>query len=201
MGSKSSTSPASPAGAFIIPHHHNQQSHVSDSTTGFGLNLSSRDDFTVNGLGNKAAASAARVTGGDGSTVTVTGASPPGGTSNNITNPCSSFLHEMMMMNSSSNLHAGFEEGGSSFDEESFRSFHATLGNFSSTTRSSNSATANEGGGGISTTTTNDGMMTTRDFLGLRPLSQSDILSMAGLSNCINTDNNNNQTTEKSWQV
>ncbi|KAL9157026.1 hypothetical protein ABFS82_09G118500 [Erythranthe guttata] len=218
MGSKSSTTPASPAGAFIIPHHHNQQGHVtasaghdSDSTTGFGLNLSSRDDFTLNGLGNKAAASAARVTGGDGSTVTVTGASPPGGTNINITNnACSSFLHEMMMMNSSSNLHAGFEEGGSSFDEESFRSFHATLGNFSST-RSSNSATANEGGGGIGTT--NDGMMTTRDFLGLRPLSQSDILSMAGLSNCINTDNNSNhaacinvdrdqnQTTEKSWQV
>ncbi|KAI3455568.1 hypothetical protein Pfo_012231 [Paulownia fortunei] len=191
MGAKSSSQCPSPAGVFIRPH----QAHVSagdsghSGTTGFGLNLSSRDEF-INGLasyGNKAAP----VTGGS----TGTGASA-GGTSN--PSPPASLLHDMMMNN------PGFE--GSTFEDMSFGgilnhpskkdqeslNFHATLDQFSSRNITNG---GNEGGGG-----NNDGM--TRDFLGLRPLSQSDILSIAGLSNCMNnnTCNEHQNQTQKSWQ-
>ncbi|KAK6125041.1 hypothetical protein DH2020_041219 [Rehmannia glutinosa] len=178
MGAKSSTTPSpSPAGVFIRPHHQSS-AHVS---AGFGLNLSSRDEF-INGLasyGNKAAT----VTGGG-----TTGPGPAGGTNN----PSSLLIHDMMMGN------PGFE--GSDFedmtfggilnhasnkkDQEERLNFDAALDQFSSRNG------GNEGGGIIS-----DGM--TRDFLGLRPLSQSDIMSIAGLSNCMN---NNAEQTHKSWQ-
>jgi beta-galactosidase len=54
--------------------------------------------------------------------------------------------------------------------------------------------TRNDNGGGSSGG--NEGM--TRDFLGLRPLSHSDILSMAGLSNCVNTSHE--QQIHKPWK-
>lgn len=207
MGAKSSTasSSSSPAGVFIRPHH--AAGHVSaagdDSAAaagetvaaGFGLNLSSRDQF-INGLAsfgnNKAAANGV---GG-------------GTTSNNNPNQ-SSLLHQMMINN---NHHSVFE--GSSFEdmsfagilnqsnhssskrsdqEESLMNFHAALDQFSSRNSGIN--------GGENSSNDQDGMMT-RDFLGLRPLSQSDIMSIAGLSNCINNNNNNtsNQSHNKSWQ-
>ncbi|WJX92108.1 hypothetical protein P8452_73793 [Trifolium repens] len=53
---------------------------------------------------------------------------------------------------------------------------------------------ADEGGGGGGG---NEGL--TRDFLGLRPLSHSDILSIAGIGNCMN-DESQNQSQKPSWQ-
>lgn len=177
MGAKSSSTP-SPAGVFSRPHH----AHVSageSGTAGFGLKLSSRDQF-INGLapfGNKAA------TATGGGTTCTTNASP------------SLLLHDMMINN------PGFHHQGSTFEDdlsfagilnsssssskkvEESLDFHATLNHFSSS----------NGGN-------DDGM--TRDFLGLRPLSQSDILSFAGLSNCMNTSscNEHQSQTERSWQ-
>lgn len=77
----------------------------------------------------------------------------------------SSLLQDMISMSSAS----GF--AGSSFDD--------TFGGMLSAKK--------DGGGG------NEGM--TRDFLGLRPLSESDILSIAGLSSHVNNQNQN----QKSW--
>ncbi|KAK4427346.1 protein indeterminate-domain 7 [Sesamum alatum] len=200
MGAKSSSQCPSPAGMFIRPH----QAHVSagdsahSATTGnFGLNLSSSRDEFINGLasyGNKAAAAAAAapVTGG----AAVSAAS--GGTSNDPHHH-PSLLHDMMINN------PGFDQG-SSFEDMGFAgilinhhpskkdhqdlSFHATFDQFSTTNH-----TRNEGG------INGEGM--TRDFLGLRPLSQSDILSIAGLSNCMNNNACNHEDqnqTQKSWQ-
>ncbi|KAH6793222.1 hypothetical protein C2S52_003699 [Perilla frutescens var. hirtella] len=196
MGAKSSTTPPSPspspspspAGVFSRPHH----AHVSageSGTAGFGLKLSSRDQF-INGLapfGNKAAT----ITGGGGTTCTTTNHPSP-----------SLLLHDIMINNPAAfdHHHGSTFEDDLSFagilnnsnsspstakkvDEESL-DFHATLHHFSSTRNNSN----------------DDGM--TRDFLGLRPLSQSDILSFAGLSNCMNSTscNEHQSHTERSWQ-
>ncbi|CAI8608001.1 unnamed protein product [Vicia faba] len=56
----------------------------------------------------------------------------------------------------------------------------------------SKTTTSDDGGGGG-----NEGL--TRDFLGLRPLSHSDILSMAGIGNCMN-DDEQNQSQKPLWQ-
>lgn len=81
----------------------------------------------------------------------------------------SSFLQDMISISSAS----GF--AGSSFDD--------TFGGMLS---SKKDGSGGGGGGG------NEGM--TRDFLGLRPLSESDILSIAGLSNHVSNQN------QKSWR-
>lgn len=189
MGAKSSS--PSPAGEFSSsrPHHaHVPPPAGEPGTAGFGLKLSSRDHF-INALAPFASGKAANVTGGD----------PP---------PSSSFFHDMMVSASSAFDH---HHGSSTFEDElSFASimnnnnnngssssakkveesldFDATLNHFSS--RSSSN-----GGNG-------DGL--TRDFLGLRPLSQSDILSFAGLSSCMNNNtsncNENQNQSERSWQ-
>ncbi|KAE9467927.1 hypothetical protein C3L33_00162, partial [Rhododendron williamsianum] len=91
-----------------------------------------------------------------------------GGAGGGAAAPSSSFLQDMISISSAS----GF--AGSSFDD--------TFGGMLSSKKDGS------GGGG------NEGM--TRDFLGLRPLSESDILSIAGLSNHVS---NQNQT-QKSWQ-
>ncbi|XP_058743518.1 protein indeterminate-domain 11-like [Vicia villosa] len=57
--------------------------------------------------------------------------------------------------------------------------------------------TAGDDGGGGGGGGGNDGL--TRDFLGLRPLSHSDILSMAGIGNCMN-DEQQNQSQKPLWQ-
>ncbi|PIN04036.1 hypothetical protein CDL12_23433 [Handroanthus impetiginosus] len=184
MGAKSST--PSPAGMFIRPHQ--AVAHVSAGssdcgTTGFGLNLSSRDEF-IKGLasyGNKAAT----VTGGSTETG---GASSAGGTINPP--PSSSLFHQMMMNNPGFDQASSFDDMGFG-DQESLDNFHATLDQFSR-----KNAGKNENGGG--NCNHNEGM--TRDFLGLRPLSQSEI---AGLSNCMNNNGANevqNHTVQKSWQ-
>lgn len=181
MGAKSSSQCPSPSGVFSRAH----QGHVSPAhQSGFGLNLSSRDEF-INGW-NKAAASAAAAAN---ATVTV------GSTTSNITTttPAPSLLQDMLM---SSNY-----EQDSTFEDMSFGAFlnnaspkkgqesldfHATLGHFSR--RNSNGG--NEGN--------DDGM--TRDFLGLRPLSQSDIMSIAGLSSCMTGNSCNENQNQRSWQ-
>ncbi|CAL5200011.1 unnamed protein product [Lathyrus oleraceus] len=60
--------------------------------------------------------------------------------------------------------------------------------------------TAIDDGGGGTVAGGNDAF--TRDFLGLRPLSDSDILSIAGMGNCMDSSNSHNQQnqTQKPWQ-
>lgn len=152
------------------------------STTGnFGLNLSSREDLAsgtfVNGLasyGSKAADSAAD------------GTPPP---------PSPSFLQDLMMNPlSSTSATTGFE--GSAFED--------ALGGILNPKKTSNISLMrtenNEGGGNAAGG--KDGM--TRDFLGLRPLTQSDIFNIAGLGNCINTTSTSSEhhqnIPQKSWQ-
>lgn len=161
---------------LMRPHHHQEQAHVSSNssnnsvnTTGFGLNLSLHEELSagwsfVDGLqasfGNKA------------------GVAVPSGntTAGSSSAPSGALLQEMMNSLSSS---SGFE-GNSSFEDpfvsgvlndKKGRNFHDSL----------SKATTNENGGG----TTGEGL--TRDFLGLRAFSHSDILSMAGLGNCVNS--------------
>ncbi|KAL8458571.1 hypothetical protein ACS0TY_036187 [Phlomoides rotata] len=176
MGAKSSSPCPSPAGVFSRAH----QGHVSAAEqSGFGS--SSRDEFlTV--YGNKAA------------TVTVGGGATTGGTTN--TTPPPSLLQDMFMSNFQDSTFEDMSFGAilnsnsSSKKVQENLDFHATIGQFSR--RSSSSNGGNEGN--------DDGM--TRDFLGLRPLSQSDIMSIAGLSNCMNSNscNENQNQNQRSWQ-
>ncbi|KAL6568262.1 hypothetical protein OROHE_003946 [Orobanche hederae] len=217
MGAKSS--PPSPACCvFSRPHHHQvHQPHVS---AGFGLNLSSRDGF-INGLSssygnNKAAAAAAppaAVAGG--STTTVTAGGTTGRSSNNYPHQSSSLFHDMMINNPGTFDHGGDHESSSAFadmtfggilsqassskkydhqddeDDQESLDFHAALDQFSRR-RSNHHHHHHHHDGNIEGCGINDGMMT-RDFLGLRALSQSDIMSIACLGNCTNcTDDNNN---------
>ncbi|KAL2516361.1 protein indeterminate-domain 11-like [Forsythia ovata] len=188
MGAK--TSPCqSPAAMLIRPH----QDHVSaadsghSTTTGFGLNLSSREKMAsgfINGLalyGNKAAVKGNTETG-----------APTGDSTSGPPPPTTSLLHDMMMNNPHPLSSTGFE--GSTFEDafggilnslKKDENFHATHNQFS----------RNEGGNGVGI----DG--TTRDFLGLRPISHSEILSFTGLDhNCINTSYEDRNENPKSWQ-
>lgn len=193
--SKACTSSPSPT-MIVRPHHH--QGHVSavsgtstKCTTGnFGLNLSSRDETTASGLvhglptfGNKAAGSGS----GSGS------GAPP-----------ASLFQDMMVSLSSA---TGFD--GSSF-EDAFGGMlnnskkldaHDIISPFHGMSdhdhdhdqaQAQVQAQASTGNGG------NDGM--TRDFLGLRALSHSDIMNIAGLGNCMNTHDHNLNQTQKPWQ-
>ncbi|KAI4329148.1 hypothetical protein L6164_021443 [Bauhinia variegata] len=190
MGATMSKTGSSPA---MIRTH--QQAHVSadpannsTSSGNFALNLSSREDqMTTNAgfghdlapFGNKAASSAATTRTGAPSGV------PP------------SLLHDVVSSFSSA---SGFE--GTSF-EDAFggilnakttkdANFNDTLPKTTTTARLGSAA--DDGGGG------NEGL--TRDFLGLRPLSHSDILSIAGIGNCMTTSTSHDQQnqSEKPWQ-
>ncbi|KAK9755955.1 hypothetical protein RND81_01G062300 [Saponaria officinalis] len=97
--------------------------------------------------------------------------------------PSSSFIQEMMIVNSLS----------SSYDDE-FVIEGMGMKNQSSAFRQT---PGGHGGGG-------DGM--TRDFLGLKPLTENDIFTLAGLGNCMTSNNNTTSThhqqeTHKSWQT
>ncbi|KAL8522546.1 hypothetical protein ACS0TY_012630 [Phlomoides rotata] len=125
--------------------------------TASSFGSSSRDEF-IHSLSSygNKAAGAAAATGGS----TETGA-PLGGSSSNA------LVHEMMMMNNGVFETSTFDEdmapyGNAKRDDED-RSFSATVGQFSK-----------------------EGENMTRDFLGLRPLSQSEILSISGFDDCIN---------------
>ncbi|KAL1538177.1 protein indeterminate-domain 11-like [Salvia divinorum] len=174
MGSKSSG-----------PHHAHVPAGETPTTAGFGLKLASRDDQFINGLapfGNKAAAPS----------------SPP---------PSHSMLHDMMMISTSGFDHHHHDHQESAFEDDDL-SFAGILNNNNNSSSSSSKrvdesldfdATLNQFGAS-NAGNHDDGM--TRDFLGLRPLSQSDILSFAGLSNCITTTScGEHQTqTQRSWQ-
>lgn len=101
-----------------------------------------------------------------------------------------SLLHDMM--NSLSSGTAGFE--GTSFED----AFGGILGN----SKSNKDGTADENGGGHG----GGGEGLTRDFLGLRALSHSDMLNIAGLGNCVTTNttstrDSQNQVPQKpNWQ-
>lgn len=213
------------------PHHHHQgQGHVSDTNSNtttttaglFGLNLSSRDhqqelmasstglvvNHGLSPFGNKAATiTPTTPTPTTAATTTI----PGGGSDHQFTGPSasppsSSFLHDMMINSLSSassydHHNDAFGIGGmlsattttSSKKSSTLAAFHQTVGRRERT----------DGGGGGG----NDGL--TRDFLGLRPLSHNEILTIAGLGNCMNSNNNttpphdHNQqqdTHNKPWQ-
>ncbi|XP_057771550.1 protein indeterminate-domain 7-like [Salvia miltiorrhiza] len=175
MGSKSSTSTSTPTPTPTTQ----SRPHIAH-VPGFGLKLLAPRDHFINGAlapfgnNNKAAASS----------------SPP------------SMLHDMMIHNQGLTTFEDVDDDNLSFAgilnnnnnnnsssssskrvDESL-DFDATLNHFS----------ASNGGNH------DDGM--TRDFLGLRPLSQSDILSFAGLSSCMNTTScaEHQSQTQRSWQ-
>lgn len=175
---------------LMRPHHHQQQqeqAHVSanadnvsnTNTAVFGLNLSSREELASGGLffsglapfGNKA------------------GPTVPSGASSTGAPPSGALIEDMMSSLSSA---SGFE--GTSLED-------ALVSGVLNSKKDVNfsyslSKTRRNGNGGGSTSGGNEGL--TRDFLGLRPLSHSDILSMAGLSNCVNTSHE--QQIHKPWQ-
>ncbi|KAJ6932470.1 protein indeterminate-domain 7 [Populus alba x Populus x berolinensis] len=174
---------------LMRPHHHQQQqeqAHVSanadnisnTNTAVFGLNLSSREELASGGLffsglapfGNKA------------------GPTAPSGASSTGALPSGALIEDMMSSLSSA---SGFE--GTSLEDALVSGVLNSKKdvNFS---YSLSKTTRNDNGGGSSGG--NEGM--TRDFLGLRPLSHSDILSMAGLSNCVNTSHE--QQIHKPWK-
>lgn len=175
----SSTS-SPPPGEFIRPH---QGDHV----TAGDFNLSSRDHEFINGLasyGNKAAVISS-------STGTVPGANA-GGDSN-----------MMMMMMMINNPHrpmycssSGFE--GSRFEEAAFGGM--ILNHPSRKLEDGDDESDFIGQFRSSRNDDDDDDYMTRDFLGLRALSQSDILSITGLGNCINTNNIASCNNDKSWQ-
>lgn len=157
--------------------HQSQGHHVSAdssgnymSTAGFGLNLASREEmgggFFVPFGNNNNSNKAANLSG----TEAGSGAAAAGAGAG-APHPSSSFLQDMISLSSAN----GFV--GSAFDD--------TFGGMLSPKKD---CSGGGGGGG------NEGM--TRDFLGLRPLSENDILSIAGLSTHVG---NQNQT-QKSWQ-
>ncbi|XP_057978472.1 protein indeterminate-domain 7 isoform X2 [Malania oleifera] len=177
MSSKA-CAPSSPAG-MVGPH---QLAHVSSVTTGFGLNLSSRD-HSLAPFANKAVSASAGGTNGstvnDGPNCNTTASL---NTTSSAATAASHLLLQDMVMSSLSSS-SGFD--GSSFEDA--LNFGGGGGG---------SGGGGGGGGG------NDGL--TRDFLGLRAFSHSDILNMAALGNCMNSntarDQHQNPTTQKPWQ-
>uniref|UniRef100_A0A5B7BBE8 Putative beta-galactosidase 17 n=1 Tax=Davidia involucrata TaxID=16924 RepID=A0A5B7BBE8_DAVIN len=210
MSSKTCSSSSSSQQAMIMRPY--QAAHVSTSdsgnniTTGFGLNLSSSRDqaemASGYGLapynGNKFAA----VLLPSGGTLTDhhhvlspvananagTGAPPPA---------AACLLDQDYMMTTPH----GFD--GSSFEDAfggilmNSKKDHAHFHIGSKTTTNNHLISRADhhdqaAGGG------NDGM--TRDFLGLRAISHSDILNFAGFGNCMTTPHDNQNQTQKSWQ-
>lgn len=139
------------------------------STAGFGLNLASREEMGGGffvPFGNNN--KAANLSGTEaGSGAAAAGAGV------GAPHPSSSFLQDMISLSSAN----GFV--GSAFDDT-----------FSGMLSPKKDCSGGGGGGG------GDGEGMTRDFLGLRPLSENDILSIAALSTHVG---NQNQT-QKSWQ-
>lgn len=184
--SSSSSSPAHHA-ALTRPHQQPpppQQAHVSataatpehpagnnktKTTTGFGLNLSSREGV-VHGL-------------------------TPFGTKTSGGGSSGAFIQEMIMNTSFSSGYAA----ASPFDDAltfggvfNSKKEHHLNHSFSESSSLSKTSRINDHGEEL-----------TRDFLGLRALSQTDILNMAGLGNCIDTRSSHDQQlnhSQKPWQ-
>ncbi|XVF26961.1 hypothetical protein REPUB_Repub14bG0065400 [Reevesia pubescens] len=206
MSSKtgSSSATATTAAASLMRPH--QQTHVSadsagnnnNTTAGFGLNLSSREELGVgsgfiHGLapfGNHKPAAAANT--GDDHHAAGSGAPP-------------SLLQDMMNSLSSA---TGFDS--TSFDDLAFGGiFNPKKGgsfineSFSKTTTPTpptTNATRNGHESTVGTGSTTQGEGLTRDFLGLRAFSHSDILNIADLSNCMNASHEHRNQSQKPWQ-
>ncbi|GMH16020.1 hypothetical protein Nepgr_017861 [Nepenthes gracilis] len=193
------------------PHHAhvpavasaNNNSIATTATAGFGLNLSSREEmvsgFVNHGLacfGNKAAVHSGCAGGGTAHAAATGGPLPP------PPPPPPSLLHDMM---NSLPSDIGFHSPNS-FDD----AFGAILnskkdGIFMNPTLAKTATHFSRGGeaigdGGGGDGNGNDDM--TRDFLSLRPLSHSDILSIAGIGSCLNSTASHGQDHQrlKSWQ-
>ncbi|KAJ8756125.1 hypothetical protein K2173_024672 [Erythroxylum novogranatense] len=99
------------------------------------------------------------------------------------------------MMNSLSSAASGFEP--TPFEDAFVGGVLKKDGNFYNDSNSK--ATTTFQGGGSFPGGGNEGL--TRDFLGLRPLSHSDILTMAGLGNCVTTSHEHQHSqSQKPWQ-
>ncbi|XP_041000775.1 protein indeterminate-domain 7-like isoform X1 [Juglans microcarpa x Juglans regia] len=179
-----------------------QQVHVpaaadsrSNTTGKFGSNLSSREEMAT-GFVHGLASFEYKAAGPSASTAAATGAST--GAASGVP---PSLLHDMVGSLSST---TGFE--GTSF-EDAFGGIlnsnkdgnsHDTLSK--TFTTSSHLGRAHESGGNGGGGGGGGGEGLTRDFLGLRALSHSDILSIAGLGNCMNTSNEHLTQSQKPWQ-
>lgn len=188
------------------PHAHVTDTNSSAPNTAglFGVNLSTRDHHGLSSFGNKAAPPPLAPP--PPQTQQTTTHLTTGGSSDQITGPTpsssSSMFHDMMInsLSSSSSYDPhdnAFATGGTLKKEAPLAAFHQTLGGRDFRT------TTNGGGGGVGGGG-NEGL--TRDFLGLRPLSQNDILTLAGLGNCITTNPTSHDHpqdhlhTHKPWQ-
>ncbi|CAO2840198.1 unnamed protein product [Amaranthus hypochondriacus] len=178
MGATMSNNTATPQ-----PHHqHQHQSHVSDTNSNttttaglFGLNLSSRDHHQQQQDQNQIMPTSMNHL-----------PSPnPNPNPSPSPNPSSSFIHDMMINSMSSSYDHHHHE-----DAFGIGSMGTMMGKKDSSSLNNGS---NQG---------NDGL--TRDFLGLRPLSHSEILTIAGLGNCMNsnstTSHHQQDNGHKSWQ-
>jgi hypothetical protein len=174
MGATMSSKPGS-----LRPTH---QTHVSAATDSaninatankFGLNLSSREEMATrfaHGL-------------------------PPFG-NKAAAGPSASAIHPSLLHDMVSSLSSSTDLEGTSFEDafggilnsDRDGSLHDTPSK--TTTHHETAASAAAGGG--------EGL--TRDFLGLRALSHSDILSIAGLGNGMNTSNEHQNQPQKPWQ-
>jgi len=199
---------AAQMGATMSNTKKDPQGHVTDTNSSapntaglFGVNLSSRDHHGLSSFGNKAAPPPLPPPPPPPQTTTNL---TTGGSSDQITGPTpsssTSMFHDMMInsLSSSSSYDPhddAFAIGGTLKKEAHLAAFHQTLGGRDFRT------TTNGGGGGGGG---NEGL--TRDFLGLRPLSQTDILTLAGLGNCITTNPTSHDHpqdhlhTHKPWQ-
>ncbi|GAB2269247.1 hypothetical protein Dimus_004173 [Dionaea muscipula] len=187
------------------------------TAAGFGLNLSSRDqemtsEFVMNhhhhGLTSFGTNKAAAITDG-------TAAASVTPLHLSSCSSSSSLLHDMMNSLSSA---TGFHSPPPAYDDDTFGSMmdHKKDGTVfyhqavlsKAEPRFGGGEVGNGGGGGRaggggSRGGGNDGL--TRDFLGLRPLSHNEILNMAGLGGCMNTNVNvthgrQDHESHKSWQ-
>lgn len=172
---------AAQMGATMSSNKTHQQTHVSSASDSannaaankFGLNLSSREE-----MANRFAH-----------------ALPPFVNKAAAAGPSASAVHPSLLHDMVSSLSSSTGLEGTSF-EDAFGGIlnserdHGSLQN-------TLSKTTHESGGGRG-----GGEGLTRDFLGLRALSHSDILSFAGLGNGMNTTSNEhqNQVPQKPWQ-
>ncbi|KHN39309.1 Zinc finger protein MAGPIE [Glycine soja] len=175
MGATMSRSGSTPA--MTGPHHHAHVSH-------FGLNLSSREDTTTT-------TPSTTTTNANTATVFSHGllsSSPLGNkaaAAAAVSSSAPSLLHDVINSFSSPSAFEGtpfedaFIQSSKKLDDDHNLYLHDTF-----------SKTSGAAGNNI-----NEGL--TRDFLGLRPLSHADILTIAGIGNCIHDQQNQSQ---KPWQ-
>ncbi|XP_050233987.1 protein indeterminate-domain 7 [Mercurialis annua] len=180
----SSNNKTTTAGFMIRPHHVTPDlSGNMTSGGGFGLNLSSRDHEQQQLVSGSSSSSAFA-----GTNTTTNGV-----LLQEMMNSLSSGFHQEPHNNNS--FEDAFVSGVLNNNSNSKKDDHISfLDDDSSSLSKASTSTVHGGGGGG-----DQGL--TRDFLGLRAFSHSDILSMAGLGNCVNTTaSHEQQQTQKSWR-